>query len=137
MGLYWTTFVLNGIYIKSNIVVPTNIDKKWIMKCGGGYFLYIPSTYKQLPTIDPIIDNGDMKQGYVALADLIKFKYVGENHFDILTSDTNILENCISELQKVDPTGSYNVSKHIVEGMWSTLDPNDMSFSMTRMLPIQ
>src|SRR5437870_5693110 len=98
MGIYYTTIVFYG-FLTKNSTTSISTDSKIITN--KGTFVFVPKTKKSVGFLDPCIDKDDMKQGYVAMADLLKFKLITEDHFKLEKEDKELIkkhaETCLEK----------------------------------------
>jgi hypothetical protein len=120
MGIFTYTVVFEGFKVPEGVTIPKEIPKSSIPSSSVGSFVMLRASFRQLDSIDSIIDNGDRAQGFVALEDLVRFNYIAEGHFDVCADARKDYDSHLALVKKVSE--SVETSKYIAEGCWSTLE---------------
>lgn len=129
MGFYWHSAIYYGkIISKSHYdMIKSNIENNdWITNINdphGLMLLHIPKCYIRLGSLDPVLEDHDIKNGYANMSNIIKiFGDLVKPILNITDEDKNKLNDLLNICKLSDP----NV--YIIETSSSTLDDELISY---------
>lgn len=134
MGFYWQTFVCYGFYTTNKDIKLKIYRADWLLEIEQGVFVFVPKTYYNFPSIDTIIEEREVEQGFVSLNEVLQAGKLNDDHFEIRDKDKKKLE----ELFSVYPSETSEMRPWIVETCWSSLGGLEHSLAgLCKKLPIQ
>jgi len=129
MGFYWQTILCYGFYVSGSLDV--DIPEDWLLKDNKGTIIFVPKTKYLVNTIDQIIEEDEVKKGYVEMKEVKRALKINEDYFSVDISD----QIKLNELATHFKINTDNINIWIIEYCWSTLD-NDCSLSLTKKLKV-
>lgn len=133
MGLYWYTFACKGFFTNDENIIKEVKGKLWYFRVTTGFIVYVYRTFAKFNNINPIIENHEIKQGFVSMKEVLEVLKLSETHFDMNDEEKEEMDELMNN-KSVDQNSMKN---WIVETMWSSLDDNDDSSCLEKMLPIK
>jgi len=119
--------------IKQDLDHECGLQPEWSILDRNGFTVFVPKTRIAFPGIDPMIDEKDIKQGFVSFEQMIELKMAKRDSFDVEEKEMDKL----LEVAKVMGVDKREIKPRLIEYQWSTYMPDDDGFCFVRTLPIE
>ncbi|QKF94699.1 hypothetical protein QKU48_gp1241 [Fadolivirus algeromassiliense] len=131
MGIYYNTILCTGFRVVDQTDTD-DLDKDWFIKDTKGIMIFVPHSLHNVGSMDPVIDENEVKQGYVKMEDVVNVLRINKNTFDLTDDESEQLQT----LTKRYDVPENDIDKWIVEYCWDTYSETyDLNF--IKKLPIR